>query len=376
MKIILREDSRDKVFKHKFGQVVTLPDEYNSDSELLDDTQPIGDVKCTCYTTCDIAEDQQKREFDILDLWQRIPSNQYGADPRDVLKEAVSNGLLPKGQGQRVKDWKSFWSAKDGMKDVFDNVRSALYMAQSPVGVALYWCQEWLNVPAFGVMPIGKNQLNGHMFSVEGWKQVDGQPMLIVEAWIGRKLLMPRNVFNDAMNKYGTQAWVLSTSEIDEKRQKTILETMRDLLINVVLKLKELIVLKNVENSVEVKPNEVYNEVKESMKSKLDDFCLAIRDYEGKPGDLNYRNNNPGNIRGRDGKFLKFKTYNEGFAYLKEYVKRASTGIHKSYKKGCTILEFFRVYAPTGDNNNPDAYAKWVAKRINETVDTKVMDII
>lgn len=139
---------------------------------------------------------------------------------------------------------------------------------------------------------------------------------------------------------------------------------------------KKVDALPKVDNSVEVKPQEVYNEVKESMKSKLNDFCLAIRDYEGKPGDLNYRNNNPGNIKGRDGKFLKFKTMEEGFEYLKAYVKRASIGEHRAYKKGCTIAEFFKVYAPSNDNNNPDTYAKWVAKRIGETVNTRVVDII
>lgn len=265
MKIILREDSRDKVFKKMFGQVVTLPDEYNADSSLPDDVQPIGDVKCTCYTTCGIAEDQEKREFDINDLWQRIPSNQFGAEPRDVLKEAVSKGLLPQGQKDRVKDWKSFWSAKDGLKDTFDNVRSAIYMSQSPVGVALYWCQEWLNVPEMGVMPLGKTQLNGHMFQVEGWKNLYGTPYLIVEAWIGRKLLMDRNVFNDAMSKYGTQAWVLSTAEIDEKRTKTILETIRDLCINVIIKMKELLVLKQQPNQPPSKPTNDYQEVKETI---------------------------------------------------------------------------------------------------------------
>jgi len=379
MKIIFRTDSRDKDFKGKFGQTIHLPDEINVDSEIYDDVQPIGDVKCVAYSVCDIAEDQQKKPFDILDLWSRIPSNQFGSDPRDVLKEAVSNGLLPLGQGQRVKDWKSYWSAMAGARDVFDNVRSAVVLSNSPVMCGTYWYDSWLNVPAFGVMPMGKNPLNGHAWVVEGWKQINGEPMLIVEAWVGRKMYMPRNVFNEAMKPYGMQAWVLSTSEIEEKRQKTILEAIRDTLLNVVILMKQLLLVKKTEageNIVVPKPQEVYNEVKESMKSKLNDFCLAIRDYEGKPGDLNYRNNNPGNIKGRDGKFLKFKTMEEGFEYLKAYVVRASTGEHKAYKKGCTIAEFFKVYAPSSDNNNPDAYAKWVAKRINETVNTRVVDII
>lgn len=378
MKIIFRTDSRDKVYQQKFGQTILLPDEINVDSTLIDDVQPIGDVKCTCYSTCDIAEDQQKREFDIDDLWARIDKNQFGADPREPLGQAVSQGLLPKGQGQRVKDWKSYWSALNGVRDNFDNVRSALVMANSPVMVATYWYSEWLNIPALGVMPIGQNTLNGHAYVVEGWKQINGEPMLIVEAWVGRKMYMPRSTFNDCTKHYGMQAWVLSTSEIDARRQKTILETIKDACINVIILMKQLLLVKKTEAGEEIIPPVTPPERPKPpvVESKLEALCLAIRDYEGKPGDLNYRNNNPGNIRGVDGKFLKFKTMEEGFDYLKKYVKRAATGEHKAYKKGCTIEEFFKVYAPTGDNNNPDAYAKWVAKRIGETVDKRVVDII
>lgn len=111
-------------------------------------------------------------------------------------------------------------------------------------------------------------------------------------------------------------------------------------------------------------------------KDLLTEFCLAIRDYEGKPGDLNYRNNNPGNIRSKEGPFMKFKTMDEGMAYLKEYVKRAARGEHRAYKIGGTIKDFFHVYAPTLDNNNPDKYAEWVAKRIGVDVNFKIIQLL
>lgn len=265
----LKHDSRDKQFHQHFGQVATsdFPTDIDFDSAQYDDVQPIGDVKCTCYTTCDIAEDQENRVFDIQDLWNRIPQSAFGAEPREVLGEAVKNGLMPVGQTVRAKDWKSYWSAISGDKDYFDNLRSALMISQSPVGVATYWCAEWLNVPAFGVIPIGKTRMNGHMYSIEGWKQINGEPMLIVEAWIGRKLYMPRAVFNQAMSDYGCGAWVLSTNEIDEKRKLNILEKIRDACINLIIILKQL--LKPdvpVEKPIEPKPTEVYNEVKEAIK--------------------------------------------------------------------------------------------------------------
>ena len=109
---------------------------------------------------------------------------------------------------------------------------------------------------------------------------------------------------------------------------------------------------------------------------KLEDFCLAIRDFEGKPGDLNYRNNNPGNIRGRDGKFLKFPTYAQGWSYLKDYVTRAATGKHKAYKPDFTIKQFFNVYAPSSDNNQPDLYANWVASRIGLATTFQIKNLV
>lgn len=380
-KLRLVHDSRDKHFYQHFGQVIDFPSELDFDTAQVDDVQQIGDVRCTCYTTCDIAEDQENRAFDIQDLWSRIPRSQFGANPRDVLGEAVKNGLLPIGQTTRVKDWHSYWSAISGDKDYFDNARSALMLAKSPIGVATYWCAEWLNVPAYGVMPIGKTKMNGHMYSVEGWKTVNGEPMMIVEAWIGRKLYMPRAVFNQALSDYGCSAWVLSTNEIDEKIKLNILQKIKDVCINAIILLKQLLVVKSapVQNPIPPEPQQVYNEVKEQLMDKKDlltEFCTAISQYEGKPGDLNYRNNNPGNLRNVDGSFKKFKTWDEGMLALKDYVTRACTGKHKAYSPMFTLIDFFNVYAPSGDNNNPGAYAKWVANRIGVDVSFKIKNLV
>ena len=103
---------------------------------------------------------------------------------------------------------------------------------------------------------------------------------------------------------------------------------------------------------------------------KLDDFCRAIRDYEGKAGDRNYRNNNPGNCRyssvgylpvyghvGKDAQnFAVFGTYALGWLYLQNLVKyKINTN------PGQTIIDFFKVYAPSSDGNDPVRYAAYVA---------------
>lgn len=106
------------------------------------------------------------------------------------------------------------------------------------------------------------------------------------------------------------------------------------------------------------------------------DFCLAITDYEGGPNDLNHRNNNPGNIRGTDGHFLQFKTFDIGFAYLEDYVTRACTGKHLAYKPNYTIAQFFQVFSPSDDHNDPLLYAKYVANRLKLPITTQIKDLV
>lgn len=238
----LCHDSRDKIHAQHFGQIFDFPKELNFDTPLYDDVQPLGDVKCTCYTTCDIAEDQNNFEFDIIDLWKRIPNtSSQGADPRDVFDEAVKNGLLPKGKTERLKNWKSYWRADLGSMDPFDNVRSALMMVRSPIGAGTFWYREWFQG---GILPQGKTVIGGHMYDIEGWKEINGEPYLIIEAWLGQKFYMSRAVFNAALKPYGMQTWVLSTAEDDTRRVKSLTDTIKDLCINLIIMLRNLVVEK------------------------------------------------------------------------------------------------------------------------------------
>lgn len=117
----------------------------------------------------------------------------------------------------------------------------------------------------------------------------------------------------------------------------------------------------------------------------LEAFCTAIRDFEGGPGDRNYRNNNPGNCRyssvgydpsygnvGRDPQnFAIFKDYETGFRYLKNLVKEK---IEASPNED--MYAFFANYAPSTDGNNPRLYALHVAKQIGVLVDTPVKNLL
>lgn len=120
-----------------------------------------------------------------------------------------------------------------------------------------------------------------------------------------------------------------------------------------------------------------------TVVSKLTVFCEAIRDNEGKPGDLNYQLNNPGDCRPspvgylpeyepvviidtntnpeypfHKGKFAKFPTYALGWQYLINMVHFMAVN-HPQW----TILDFFDNFAPMSDGNPTEDYAEFVATR-------------
>jgi hypothetical protein len=109
-------------------------------------------------------------------------------------------------------------------------------------------------------------------------------------------------------------------------------------------------------------------------------FCTAIRDNEGGPTNINYKQNNPGNCRCSPvgyapmygnvrcvNNFSFFPTYELGWLYLQNLV-HFRIHAHPDW----TFLDFFNNYAPTGDQNDPHTYANFVAKRCGRPVDSKI----
>ncbi len=126
-------------------------------------------------------------------------------------------------------------------------------------------------------------------------------------------------------------------------------------------------------NDLPMNQPSVVTPIETVKKVSLTDFCLAIRDYEGSPGDRNYRNNNPGNCRfssvgyaaiyghvGKDAQnFAIFKDYATGWLYLKNLV------LFKVKKNpDQTILQFMKVYAPVSDGNDPVVYTAYICRRL------------
>lgn len=133
-----------------------------------------------------------------------------------------------------------------------------------------------------------------------------------------------------------------------------------------------------------------------SSHDRLVSFCEAIRDYEGRPGDLNYQLNNPGDCRCspvgylpkyglvrcidtntnpaylfHKGKFAMFPTYELGWEYLLNMVHVMAAN-HSSW----SIVDFFAHYSPTSDGNAPNKYAEWVADRLGVSTATTLSQLL
>jgi hypothetical protein len=125
---------------------------------------------------------------------------------------------------------------------------------------------------------------------------------------------------------------------------------------------------------------------KKSLIPLLDRFCDAIKQFEGwYPGSHSYKTNNPGNLKyigqigttGQDKNgFAVFKDYRSGYEALRSQIKFAASGRSKYYKPTMNIIEFFHVYAPVRDSNDPDAYALFVCKKVGIDPQTKIKELI
>lgn len=131
---------------------------------------------------------------------------------------------------------------------------------------------------------------------------------------------------------------------------------------------------------------------------KMIRWAEGIKTHEGWfVGSRSYRNNNPGNFRfplgstyvaslgaiGRDkDNFAIFPSQEKGWEALLQFLRDAKANqliAYRAYAKKmarpgniCTLGDFFAVYAPTSDNNQPLAYTEAVAKHIGVTPDTPV----
>lgn len=124
-----------------------------------------------------------------------------------------------------------------------------------------------------------------------------------------------------------------------------------------------------------------------NMPPKITLLAKAINLYEGNGlKDRATRNNNPGNCRyssvgylakyGKVGKdkdgFAIFASPSIGWMYLENMLLNWAKGARKEW----TILELMKSYAPSADNNDPVAYAKFLRSRLGVEATTKLKDLL
>jgi hypothetical protein len=242
MKILPKFDSRRLSF-HEYGQVAGFEDTYIVDTPIVDRIQPTSDVRCVLFSLIDIVEDKMKKKYDLEELTSRIKIGKNGTDPMVVVKEVIKNGLLPLGGTVREFPFSSYFTAHTGDMDAFNNTRSAIVLAKYPILVWGPWYSTFLS----GIVEKGTDFFNiYHCTDSEGWAKmslitVGDEPIIQIEAHVGRKLYFTRDVFNWWAKKYGFDTLVLSDIRIDAVRKKLLKEKINDLYVNVVILANQLI---------------------------------------------------------------------------------------------------------------------------------------
>ncbi len=403
MRIKLLQDSRDLHAFEYFGQIV--PSEFPlsknfDDPNIPEKIQLPGNVECLAYSVAYIAQNRTKKEYDIDELFNRVPHTNQGANVRDVFREAVTNGLKVKGANTYEKPFSSYWRADTsttGLIDAFDASRSAQIQTESPLIITTSWYREWLNLQPNSVMPVGKTIVSGHAYIDMGWVAdtivVNGQPMFVIEFWGGYKLRMPRETFNKAVGALGCGAWVMSTVEIDGKRNKEKLQKVVDFLVNLWLAFQDWFnfraeINKPVPVSVINTVNKDYQDIKNVLTTmqnetpmKIVNWAKGIEQLEGGPARMN---NNPGNLKfsgltqswgavlgskaSDGGNFAKFATYEAGFNALCQFLILGCKDELKDYHKARTFGQFTKIYA----GNPPQGYIDSIAKIIGCSLNTNI----
>ncbi len=94
---------------------------------------------------------------------------------------------------------------------------------------------------------------------------------------------------------------------------------------------------------------------------------LNTGDQGPTPNTLGFRNKNPGNLRGRDGKFRTFAAFEEGFRAMATQVKMYQNAGAKN------IRDIISTYAPSSENDT-EAYIKSVVEYLRRELNADIGD--
>lgn len=229
----LRVDHRDLHFHRRFGGVMEFPQESSFGANDNYEVEGSEEVDCTAESGSKVCSSQTKALYDHTFLWNNTKKDASGADPRDSMKAIVSSGMK-RTDGTIDKKWKSYYRADTGDQDAFDNVRSAMMINESSCTVATFWYENWENANTGTILPPGDIVVSAHDYVAVDWTQKGGVPMMKIDAHTGETLYMTREVFNAALYKMGTGAYMPCQNDITPPQAQifqTILDAMKNFLL-------------------------------------------------------------------------------------------------------------------------------------------------
>lgn len=385
-------DHRDYDFFKTFGAVssleINLPNEYIVESGWKPDQrlyetvfgnqpQPFG---CTNYTTCDLCAAQDGILYNPAFTENFTHANANGgATVRDSLLSAIKFGT--QGIDNIIRKRTAFYNIQKYQQlDWFDSIRYSMLPTigeKRTVSWGTPWYTEWENAgnTLNGIVPevnnYNKSVQSWHNSEFVGWKTIAGVPYLINKSWQGTNfgdsgyLYFPREVVNAVMEVKGTCAYTVSKivpGSGFKMIDTTLMEWAHSIIRNIFTP-------------------------KIDMKTQLlNVMCSAIQHREGWfEGSTSFRNKNPGNLKfngqigtiGQDSRgFAIFKDYESGLNALKKQIHIVASGNSRVYPKPCNLSQFFAIYAPSNDGNDPHSYASEVAGKMGVPVTWELSNLI
>jgi hypothetical protein len=414
-----RKDHRKYSFLQTFGSLTSplanIPDSFNFDAGLTMPDQnadglPYG---CTGYTQSELCQDEDLIAYDPRFTYDNTlfmegigtdnPNfEKIGCQVKDSLKSVMIYGVKPKTGGDSFSHRKgAYYDPVDNTQglDAFDALRVSMWQnyilnnGKRTISISTPWLPEWFNYDNLGVVPSEFNysgnpaDYSWHNWKIAGFTKINNELVAIGKTWqgatVGDKgwLYFRRETINAifGISTVGSDMFAPVTQGNIATVKLTIIEQIISYFYMYLAKFKN-------------PPTSVIQSSSMDSQATLEVMCTAIRDNEGNPGDLNYRNNNPGNCRYNPSGYLPiyglvekdpnnfaiFKDYATGWLYLENLVKEKLEAF-----PDFTILQFFSGvpgkwagYAPAADKNDPLNYATFVAKRMGVGTDYQLKNII
>jgi hypothetical protein len=223
----------DYSFHKTFGQAAPseIPALLNMVTRILDQG---GLNACTAFAAVAIREWMKKpAQYDPVQQWNNecavwgnpAQANQTGVDLNTQMATGVEKGFVPVGTTTPTDNAAAYFSVTPTKSifnpsglDMYDSIKSAMSLQNSPLSAGLTWMQEWVSAPnGIIVDNSGKTVLGAHDIKIAGWLTMsDGVERLIIQnSWgidEGQNGLyyFDRATANQAFTQ-GTKFWTDST---------------------------------------------------------------------------------------------------------------------------------------------------------------------